>query len=262
MRYVYIITNQVNRKVYVGQSKDPKGRKAGHWRGARKNAKGHLYDAMRKHGLENFTFQIIEECTDDLIDERESWWIAHHDSINPSKGYNKESGGHANKTLSEETKRKLSEANKGVIFSPERCANIAASKLGVPNLKIRREANPERAKSISETLKGRPLSEEHKRATAEGVRRYVSQRGEWHLTDEARKLMSEAQKRVAKKEREAMLISDDDPRVQARRCEKCGQEFWPKRPFMPWRVNRHQRKRWCTRRCALMAHNETKLRTW
>lgn len=46
---------------------------------------------MRKYGRENFTFQIIEECEEGLLKEREVYWIQKLDSYN--KGYNETFGG-------------------------------------------------------------------------------------------------------------------------------------------------------------------------
>jgi hypothetical protein len=83
---------------------------------------------MRKHGIENFTFEVIEECsTKELTDEREKFWIAHFDSRNREKGYNLHVGGRSG---NDESFRKLSEALKGNthcvgrIASPETCEKL------------------------------------------------------------------------------------------------------------------------------------------
>jgi len=194
MRYVYLIRNLIDDKVYVGQTKNPDGRKKDHWAGSRYSTKGHLPAAMRKHGVENFSFEIIEECSEESIDDQERYWISYYCSRDCDKGYNLESGGHGGKTLSEETKKKISEALKTVQFTAERCKNIGDSLRGIPRPGSRKENNPDKGRKISEALKGRHLSEEHKRATSEGVKRYMATRGEWHPSDEARAKMSEAQK--------------------------------------------------------------------
>lgn len=208
MRYVYVITNLVNGKVYVGQTKNPKARKAGHWRAARIGVECHLYESMRKHGSENYTFRVLEECDDDTVDDRERFWIAHYNSMNPEIGYNKESGGHANKTLAEETKRKISVALTGQQFTPERCVNISAGLKGKSCLAGRRENNPEKGKNVSRALTGRSLSVAHKRAVSEGVKAYMSLRPEWHPSEDARRRMSIAQK----------VVGDCDVRRISPRC--------------------------------------------
>ena len=85
MRYVYIITNRINHKVYVGQTKNPVKRKKGHWSAGRHDVVGHLYSSMRKYGVENFSFEVIEECPDESINDREQYWVAHYDSFNREK---------------------------------------------------------------------------------------------------------------------------------------------------------------------------------
>lgn len=97
----------------MGQTKNFENRKRGHLYGARKGAPQRIYRSMRKHGFENFVFEILEECVDDVVNEREQHWVAHFDSFNPEKGYNMTSGGLQNTHVSDETKKKLSEALKG-----------------------------------------------------------------------------------------------------------------------------------------------------
>lgn len=63
MYYAYLITNNVNKKVYVGITLNPYERWLRHQSNAR-NTEGkttYLYNAMRKHGLENFSFDVIAE---------------------------------------------------------------------------------------------------------------------------------------------------------------------------------------------------------
>ena len=111
MRYVYKITNLVNHKVYIGQTYDFAQRKAGHLYASKDLTNERpLYRSMRKHGVENFSFDVIDECVDDLIDEREKFWISHYNSTNLDKGYNLESGG---KGCTDITRQTLSEALKG-----------------------------------------------------------------------------------------------------------------------------------------------------
>lgn len=91
---IYKITNLVNGKVYVGQSTNIPTR----WRRHRAEVNNPnndypLYRAMRKYGLENFSFEIIEECSKELLDSRERYWIKTLDSY--YNGYNQTSGGQA-----------------------------------------------------------------------------------------------------------------------------------------------------------------------
>lgn len=94
---IYKITNQINGKIYIGQSTDIKKRWTAH-----KNNYNDIcstqydslfYKAIRKYGLENFTFEIIEECKADELNEKEIYWIKYYDSFNIEKGYNMTKGG-------------------------------------------------------------------------------------------------------------------------------------------------------------------------
>lgn len=91
---IYKIENLINHKVYIGQSKQIEYRWKQHIDRAKNlEYKTHLYLAIRKYSLENFKFEIIEECLEDKLNEREKYWIAYYDSVNPQKGYNNTSGG-------------------------------------------------------------------------------------------------------------------------------------------------------------------------
>ena len=98
IHYIYLITNTINSKVYVGQTVNVKNRKGRHWfEGKKPDSKNHLYRSMYEHGVENFRFETIEECSMDNVDERERYWISHYRSCDPAVGYNKEFGGNLGK---------------------------------------------------------------------------------------------------------------------------------------------------------------------
>lgn len=92
---IYKITNNINNKVYIGQSRTIEKRWIKH-KNASNNPNDHNYDtplhrAFRKYGVNNFKFEIIEECSIDKLDEREIYWINYYDSF--TKGYNLTLGG-------------------------------------------------------------------------------------------------------------------------------------------------------------------------
>lgn len=69
MHYAYLITNNVNQKVYVGITINPKERWLRHQSNARNDSsvrgkRTYLYNAMRKHGIENFSFEVVKEFED------------------------------------------------------------------------------------------------------------------------------------------------------------------------------------------------------
>lgn len=86
---IYKITNKKNGKIYIGQSVNIEQRLSNHKSDYNNPSKVNynikLYRSMRKHGLESFTFEIIEEISQNLT-EREQHYIDLYDSINI--GYN------------------------------------------------------------------------------------------------------------------------------------------------------------------------------
>lgn len=93
LKYIYIIRNKINDKVYVGQSVNPKERFAGHIRDGKRTDKAisAIDGAIQKYGADNFYYEIIEGPTADY-NNREKYWIWFFDSIAP-KGYNIMTGG-------------------------------------------------------------------------------------------------------------------------------------------------------------------------
>ena len=92
---IYKIENKINHKVYIGQSVNITDRWRNH-RSAYKDTSDkayetHLYRSMRKYGIENFNFSIIEECLPSELNERERYWISYYDSF--FNGYNLTLGG-------------------------------------------------------------------------------------------------------------------------------------------------------------------------
>lgn len=83
---IYLIENQINHKKYVGQSKNIYARWSGH-RCDSKEKNLPLYFAMRKDGIENFKFSILEECEISQLAKREDYWITFYNSYVPN-GYN------------------------------------------------------------------------------------------------------------------------------------------------------------------------------
>ena len=93
-KYIYIITNTINKKVYIGQTNDPKRREREHFSfGYIKNKEEIkvLYSAMLKYGIQNFNFSIIEGPIENY-NEREKFWIKYYNSLLPN-GYNMTEGG-------------------------------------------------------------------------------------------------------------------------------------------------------------------------
>ena len=88
VRGIYKVTNKINGKVYIGQSVDI-GRRWHQHMTAEDDS--YFHKAIQKYGVENFEWEVIEQCKKKDLDEREIYWIEYYDSFN--KGYNCTKGG-------------------------------------------------------------------------------------------------------------------------------------------------------------------------
>lgn len=93
---IYKITNKLNNHSYIGLSTTLEGRWKYHqtpYNQERESSKT-LYKAFAKYGIDNFTFEILEECSVKELGEREKYYIAKYDTYH--NGYNMTSGGEDN----------------------------------------------------------------------------------------------------------------------------------------------------------------------
>lgn len=113
MGFIYKITNTVNGKCYIGETKEKNPLKR--WQNHKysiRTGKGcpALRNAFKTYGEESFTFEIIRECSDEHRIAIEEYYIEQYDSLVPN-GYNVSAGGQQGGTFaghkhSEETKLK------------------------------------------------------------------------------------------------------------------------------------------------------------
>src|ERR1700733_1750186 len=116
---VYLLTNTVNCKCYVGQT--TKNCLSRRWNTTFTNVRGnrHFQSALKKYGHQAFTREILNRCsTREETDWLEPLWIAVLDTCNPAHGYNIERGGRKllgrsiSRPQTAETKKKISAAMK------------------------------------------------------------------------------------------------------------------------------------------------------
>jgi group I intron endonuclease len=137
MGYVYLVTNKINGKRYVGQSQqlDIEQRWKSHRKVNHANVGSYLKAAYKKYGIINFKFQIICICFDEDCDKYEDEYINKFNTLCPN-GYNLKTGGNSIK-YSEESKKRMSIRQKEIMTD-------------------------ERRKLIGERFKGKTLSEQHR----------------------------------------------------------------------------------------------------
>lgn len=140
--YIYITTNLINNKQYIGQKTSKVFLKEKYL-----GSGTCLLRAINKYGKENFKVELLEECDSiEELDRQEIYWIKHYDAANSNNFYNLQAGGQKQRgngyKVSEETKRKISNSITG------------------------RKLSEETKRRMSEVRKGKhhkPLSEETKR---------------------------------------------------------------------------------------------------
>lgn len=197
---IYRITNLVNGKTYIGQHKYKELNDYYMGSGVL------LKRAQRKYGIENFKKEILYANIQyqDTADSVEMYAIAKERSVGKAE-YNIANGGNCTGTVSDETRKKLSDSHKGKRLSEETKRKITEANKGkhkgkkFPN---RKRISDESRKRISDALKGRTISWGSKisasnkgKKMSEEAKKKISEssKGRQH-SEETRKKLSEARK--------------------------------------------------------------------
>ena len=126
---IYKVTNPKG-KIYVGQTVNIEERFR-KYRTLSNKKQTKLYNSLKKYGPENHVFEILEECSIEQLDERETYWgtkfnVLGKDGLTLRLGKGRGS-------CSEATKRKISNSLLGKKKSEEHCKNLSESKIGIPS---------------------------------------------------------------------------------------------------------------------------------
>lgn len=170
---VYVISNLMNQRKYVGITSNFKRRMQGHETAARCGRGNVLHASMRKHGISSFVASVVvflSSRQEALEEERRVIF----DLCSNKNGYNLTSGGDGIRDLSEasmkQLKESLSKALKGKPKSKEHVESMRKANLGkvfsqesreaMSRAAIGRKASPETKLLMSISRKGRRWSEE------------------------------------------------------------------------------------------------------
>jgi group I intron endonuclease len=218
--FIYLITNTINGKYYVGQTcRKPQARLRAHFAAARGGSPWRLHSAMRKYPVESFVQDVIAVVdTQEQADSLEKLWIALLDAMNFEVGYNASPGGdlrsresaakagvtmtgagnpNFGKTWSADVKQRMSEGRKGKcvghIVTEATREKIRAKQLA----RVRPESEVERLRNLRKGATNSAESNEKRRITLTG--KYVGERAsmfgrkhteEWKAQQSARSLAS------------------------------------------------------------------------
>jgi hypothetical protein len=221
--YIYITTNTINNKRYIGQHKSKD------WGSKYFGSGKHLKYAINKYGIKNFTcFPLAWAWNKKEIDQLEIDYIVYYkpeyniaiggsgcNGYKHSEEHKKRIGEiHKGKIISEETRKKISEAHKGIQTRlGAKLSEESKKKIGEANKGKHWKLSEETRIKMSEANRGKLFSFSFKgKHHSEGTKKRLSesQKGEkpYIITDEIRKKMGESQRK--RRIREAVLSFGED----------------------------------------------------
>jgi len=159
--YLYLITNKVNGKLYIGITSQPRKRFNYHG-GKTKNDNMAIRYSMVKYGRENFEFKVLMNGSRSYCAEMEKKAIISFSSKVPV-GYNISDGGEGRSLpCSEEHKERLRKLFTGRPISEEQKAKISFTLTG-------KALSEETKAKLRVSLKGRIIPESHRKKTSEAL---------------------------------------------------------------------------------------------
>ena len=116
---IYVIKNLINNKIYVGKSKNIYKRMHQHLYDVKTESRNnnencHLLNSIKKYGLDNFDYYIVEsfdenlENLEELLYDSELFWMNELDCLNPEIGYNLRYDFDSKCFVSDKTRQKIS----------------------------------------------------------------------------------------------------------------------------------------------------------
>ena len=169
MGIIYKWTNIINGKSYIGQTAYPEKR---YYQHLLVNDNTPFHNALRKYGVDSFTYQVLEDDIDDeKLDEREIYWINYFNTY--QDGYNLTIGGNS---------------TRGFKFSYEQIKHLSDAHLGqIP------------------WNKGKIMNDEYRKKASEGMKGNHNKMG-YICTDEQRKRIGDSHKGIQSSKRQPVLM--------------------------------------------------------
>lgn len=143
---IYKITSPSN-KVYIGQSVNIKKR-FNQYKRKECSKQPHIFNSLLKYGFENHTFEVIEECTIELLNERERYWQEFYNVLEIGLNCKLTQTNDKSGCFSIETKNKISIANKGKKASEETKKKFRELRIGKGNSMYGKTHSKETMKKI------------------------------------------------------------------------------------------------------------------
>lgn len=180
---IYALTNKINGKVYVGKTINSMAQRITKHKSANKTP---IQKAINKYGINSFDVSILEYVnTDEGLNEREYFWICELNTRSPL-GYNLTDGGEgchnpspetreklreARKHLTDESRKKMSDWRKGIVYSEETRKRMSEAKKG-------HITSPEHRLKLSIANKGKPSNKKGTVASDETkIKQSIANRG-------------------------------------------------------------------------------------
>lgn len=140
--YLYKITNNINGKMYIGITKNPKVRKNQHWNFENRfngRTVNILYQAMRKYGLDNFSFDVMCIGNKEYILDLEIKAISKYKTTEKRFGYNIKPGGDSGRGYSVSGSKRDTPTYVSGFWFPNRRTAISKLKITVDVYKNRQK---------------------------------------------------------------------------------------------------------------------------
>ena len=158
--HIYKITNLINGKVYIGQTmqKNPKRRWYEHCAEVKGSRNSHLYNSMRLHGVENFSWEVIDTAkTLEQLNDKERFWLEHYRAL--TECYNVREAG-SNRRHSPESIERMREAQRAAHARRRAHGTEGGWTRSDGGAMKGKEHSPETKKKMSESAKRRGITPE------------------------------------------------------------------------------------------------------